>query len=196
MIVAAKAYKMDPALRDKVLEAASSADLDVASRSRLYAALNRAMERPGVPPAAVAEWAEAGKNKFAFRKLWARDTSLGQFKVTEKKTTGKSTYTDQQMVWVCKVDLISKYAAAGEQGLQYVDKLLSSAKASRPHPMMPKDKECRLYKVFANIVEGVKTFSDESRGYAFEGDISDGIQAEAVAEARTFVNACGGLPRA
>ncbi len=77
----------------QVVNASDSSQVSLATRNRLYAALNRALAKEDtVPQAALEQWRSASKNaksKFSFLQMWVADTSWGKFTVFESECTSK-----------------------------------------------------------------------------------------------------------
>lgn len=117
-------YRIPPELAQQVLSANSAADIDLKQRNMLYRALDRALQRPGVPPAAVAQWSQATRcNKFDFLKFWVANPTWGSFAVQQTGHSSQNTYSDSRYMWVTRADLFMKYHALADPD-SYIDKLL------------------------------------------------------------------------
>ena len=177
---------MDESLRQRVLQAASSADLDIPTRNHLYAALGRALRNDQVPAEALARWAQAGEKrgqaKFNFLKEWCQDTTFGHLRVAEERVVAKEAYIDNQWMWVTRTDLLAKFGTV-PGGQEYVEKLLGAARATKPHPMFPRDRDMRMHKVLSSLVEGVKNQNLQTRACRVESEVATKEQGEAVEEA-------------
>ena len=166
-------YKITDSDRDAVLNAASSLDVPVNVRNKLYAALNRSLQKPWVPSGALARWAEDQQNassKFNFLREWCKDTCFGSVVVEEKHTKTSEEFKKMSIGWATKLDLELKYnSSTNETGKAYVEKLLKGQ--WRPHPFFPKDKEMRLYKHLQNLSEGRQDSEIHQKGYSILGEM-------------------------
>ena len=161
-------YKLNATERSELLGAASSKDIPVKLRNKLYSAMNRFLSSSKVTKSVVEKWAAAeGKGphgKFEFLQNWARDTSGGSITVTETHEQTTEEAEDLQYVWLTKWDLYqAKNAFKHPEMRLYCDKLMASAK-SRKHtdPKFRNDLDMRLFKVLGALVDSTRTGSKRS----------------------------------
>ena len=171
--VPAESYKMLDADRDLVLSAASSLDVPVNIRNKLYAALNRALKKPWVSPNILARWSEdqtSSTAKFNFLKEWCKDTTFNAVTIEEKHTKKSEDFRQMTIGWLTKLDLELKYkVATNPAGRAYVDKLMKGQ--SKPHPFFPRDKEMRLYKHLSDFTEGRIDSNVHEKGFSVKGEM-------------------------
>jgi len=154
----------------------------VKDRSRLYAALHRSMERPGVPGGVLAAWAAAANEKdgkFLFLKKWIADPTFGFLRAFEKQSSAKETFNGGEYVWATRMDAQNMYANV-EGGKEYAEKLIANARQSKPHPDFPKDKTMRMYRILAKLSDGFKNKNTSGRGYEAEAEVTDKAGGEAL----------------
>jgi len=169
-------------LASSISSAASPGDVPVKDRNRLYAALNRAMERPGVPGGVLASWAAAASEKdgkFLFLKKWIADPTFGFVKATEKQSSAKQTFNGGEYIWATRMDAQNMYANV-EGGKEYAEKLVCNARQSKPHPDFPKDKTMRMYRILAKLSDGFMNKNTSERGYEVEAEVTDKAGGEAL----------------
>ena len=137
-------YHIPPEIVQQVLDATEPADLDNKLRNKLYVAMGRSMEKPGVPGAVLARWAEDRKHnadKFHFLKEWAKDPSFGKMTLTETHYRKAVDYKETDYEWVTKYDLYSsKNAYAHQDQMDYCNEILSQAR-KKPHPSHKKNEK-------------------------------------------------------
>jgi len=165
-----------------ISSAAAPGDIPVKDRNRLYAALNRSMDRPGVPGGVLAAWAAAANEKdgkFLFLKKWIADPTFGFVKAFEKQSSAKQTFNGGEYVWATKMDAQNMYANV-EGGKEYAEKLIANARQSKPHPDFPKDKTMRMYRILAKLSDGFMNKNTTERGYQAEAEVTDKAGGEAL----------------
>ena len=172
----AEAYKISDADRDAVLTAATSLDVPVGVRNKLYAALGRSLQKSWVPAAVLARWSEDSENagtKFCFLKEWVQNTKFAHVQVQERHLQRSEEFKAIIFGWSTKMDLDIKYqSATNPAGAAYVNKLIAKAQ-SKPHPFFPKDKSMRLYKVLSEVSEGRRESNIKEKGYTLEGNMEE-----------------------
>lgn len=176
----ADAYKISDADRNAVLTAASSLDVPVSVRNKLYAALGRSLQKPWVPATVLARWSEDSENagtKFAFLKEWVQHTKFGHVQIREQHIQRSEQFKAITFGWSTKMDLDIKYqSATNPTGASYVNKLIAKAQ-TKAHPFFPKDKGMRLYKILAEVTEGKREASNKEKSYALEGSMEENEDA-------------------
>lgn len=176
----AEAYKISDADRDAVLTAASSLDVPISVRNKLYAALGRSLQKSWVPAAVLARWTEDSENagtKFAFLREWVQNTKFAHVQIKEQHIQRSEQFKAIIFGWSTKMDLDIKYqSATNPAGASYVSKLIAKAQ-TKAHPFFPKDKSMRLYKVLAEVSEGKRESNNKEKSYALEGSMEENDDA-------------------
>lgn len=183
---ASNSYKVRAEDAAIVAAAASSADVPIMLRNKLYAALGRWLEKPDVPPPVLARWAEdqnSASAKFLFLKEFVADPTWGQMKVLQRHEMSKDSYQHAEMMWATRLQVELQYKAhKSEANKAYVDKMLRKAQ-QKPHPEFPKDKQMMLYRVMNFMVEGTKNNDHHSKGYEITSDVSTAAAADMIGAA-------------
>jgi hypothetical protein len=189
-------YKIDEEEQNLIMEATNSSGVDIKTRNKLYAALNRALQKPTTPAHAIARWAEDSKEqkkKFKFLQEWVKDTTFGQMKIVERNVHGQDQYLDTQFAWVTRVDLMVHFRGfENPEGKAHVDKLIAGAKKSKFHPLFPKDTDMKLHRVLGSLVDGVRASSRHERGYEIEAAVNEREAGEMVMAATSRAEAMMG----
>ena len=158
-------YNLSADDRAVVLKAKSSKDVPIKTRNKLYAALGRFLDKPSVPAAVAKTWENAETKgphgKFELLQQWAKDTSGGTVKLTEKHNNLTDDYDDTEWSWMTKWDLYAAKKAFHVPELKaYCDKLIANAKSKKhPDPKFKNDPDMKLYKILGSNVEGHKESS-------------------------------------
>ena len=150
-------YKLTSEDYALVMSATSSLDVPVKVRNKLYAALARALAKPNVSDKVLARWSEdqeASASKFQFLKEWCKDTNFGEITITETHIRKSEAVKELTMGYYTQVDLELKYKGIPSAS-EFIAKIMSTAK-SIPHPMFPKDKALRMFRVLDAFKEGRK----------------------------------------
>ncbi len=172
-IIESQLYKLSDSDRDLVLNAASSLDVPVNIRNKLYAALNRSLQKTWIPPEVLARWADDQENsvsKFVFLKEWCKDTSFASMHIEERHIKKTEEFRHMKVEWSTKLDLDLKYRSdTNASGQQYVEKILRGP--SRPHPFFPRDKTMRLFKHLAELGEGRIDTNAHERMSIIKGEV-------------------------
>ena len=178
-------YNISPKLKEQVLQAASSSDVPIKERNKLYAALNRAMEnfKDDLDPRIIAKWAAASDakedGKFSFLQEWVSDPQFGRVSLSEIRIQKTKTYQDTQYVWMTRADLYTKYSGwTSQEGKEHAEYLMSCASHTKKHPEKKhaKKKHMRLYKILGSLLEGKKKSDGLETSQKWAGEVAGDTQ--------------------
>ena len=83
------------------------------------------------------------------------DPTCFSMKVTEQHIVQAMKYTKTEWVWLTGMDIkLSCKAYAWKEGAEYAEKLMKGSKATKKHPLFPKDDSMKMYKVLKTLMEG------------------------------------------
>ena len=123
-------------------------------RNKLYSAIRRIIsnaedEKVHVPMAVVARYHEATKNSKGVRgpnALWhmlrefVQDPTCLTVTFEERHVRESSKYSKTEWIWITRVETIVMFHGhTWAEGKEHAETLLKAAKATKPHPMCPKD---------------------------------------------------------
>ena len=178
-------YQIGAADRDMVLAAATTLDVPVSVRNKLYSALSRSLAKPWVPAAVLAKWSEDQENsaaKFRFLQSWCRNTRFQEVRVEQRHIQKSEDYKNVTFGWMSKLELDLKYqSSSNAEGAALVAKLIKGP--CKPHPFFPKDRNMRLYKHVVEITEGRRQQNITEKGCTTKGFMEDNADALQALEA-------------
>ena len=167
------------------MAAQSSKDVPIKLRNKLYAALNRFVQRPcNVDSKIAKQWAETevkGSNsKFDFLKDWAKDTRGGELTLKDEHFKHVKDKNDELYTWYTRYELYFHYNAYKFPEMKsYADKLMLAAK-TKPNtdPKFRKDTEMIMFKILTRHTEGHM----ESNGRLSSMQLAAGVDGEAMGD--------------
>ena len=186
---------MEDGIAKKVLDAAESSEIDVKVRNKLYSAISRMLQRPGVSPHVLARWEAAGDSrigKFSFLKEWVKDTSCGELVRKEIHLRRTTKYTDDQKVWATKMQVYAWYHAhTSPDAKKFVDDMCVKA-VSKPNPdkKYKADPRFRVFHVPYLNLTGSKDEAGRQTQLEVEGTVSCTTEEEAKA-LETYASSLG-----
>ena len=179
-------YKINPDDMEIIMSAGSSIDVPVKLRNKLYAALNRALQKPNVSDHVMARWSEDhnnATNKFTFLKEWCKDTDFGQVDVSESHIKKSEKSKEMTLGYYSQMDLELKYNVANNpSAAAFIQKIIKTAK-SIAHPLFPKDKSMRMFQVLDNFTELRKDTDLHTKEAHMSGTVAGPTAAKAVEDA-------------
>ena len=151
-----RTYNITDDLLAVIRAATNSQDIPKKDRNKLFAAINRNIDKPEVPAQVLARWTmdrKCHKTAFLFMKEWAEDTTFASCTVTEEHNRRIAAYTKTEFTWMTKYDIYKETHAYHDQGARsFADKIMEKA-LTKPHtnPAHRDDPDFLLYKVTTHI---------------------------------------------